>query len=309
MAHEVESLAYANEAPWHGLGTKVPDDISPDQMLIVAGLDWKVEKHPSYVVIDNEAIPTGQYSLVRSTDKSILTNVSEDWNPLQNHEAFEFFNDFVSLGNMKMESAGSLKNGQMVFALAKINDGFSVFGEDDIESYLLFSNPHQYGKTITVKSTMTRVVCMNTITAALNTESKRDVKINHCKKFNAEQVKMMLGMNHENLVKYKEMAEFLGSKKYNGESVKEYFNKIFPVSGDKKAISKNAELALTYLETQPGHDIVPGTWWNAFNAITYMSNHVIGRNEETRKYNLLYGNSVNLIQQAANEAIKFAEAA
>ena len=57
MAHELEmngdeaSMAYAGDLPWHGLGTKVPHDLSTDQMLKVAGLDWEVEKIPAYVDI------------------------------------------------------------------------------------------------------------------------------------------------------------------------------------------------------------------------------------------------------------------
>ena len=44
MAHQVETMAYAGEVPWHGLGVKVIDDLTPEQMMQKAGVDWSVEK-------------------------------------------------------------------------------------------------------------------------------------------------------------------------------------------------------------------------------------------------------------------------
>ena len=52
MAHELEmvngkaQMAYAGKVPWHGLGTKVPEDLTPAQMMKAAGLDWSVKKAP-----------------------------------------------------------------------------------------------------------------------------------------------------------------------------------------------------------------------------------------------------------------------
>ena len=52
MAHELEfvngkaQMAYSGAKPWHSLGTEVPADLTPTQMLEAAGLDWEVRKHP-----------------------------------------------------------------------------------------------------------------------------------------------------------------------------------------------------------------------------------------------------------------------
>ena len=46
MAHEIETMAYAGETPWHGLGELVSNDLTPAQMLKKANLDWQVEKRP-----------------------------------------------------------------------------------------------------------------------------------------------------------------------------------------------------------------------------------------------------------------------
>ena len=148
MAHEVETMAYAGEVPWHGLGVEVSNDLTPLQMMQKAGLDWRVEKVDAYVDINGEQVRTGQQALVRTSDCTILTNVTDAWNPLQNEEAFDFFAEYVAAGDMEMHTAGSLKNGQIVWALAKVKESFDVFGEDQVDSYFLFSNPHQYGNCL-----------------------------------------------------------------------------------------------------------------------------------------------------------------
>ena len=72
MAHMVETMAYSGETPWHGLGKPVPADLSPIQMLEAAGLDWTVDKVPTFAKIDGKQIYTGKDALVRSSDNSIL---------------------------------------------------------------------------------------------------------------------------------------------------------------------------------------------------------------------------------------------
>ena len=65
MAHQVETMAYAGEVPWHGLGEKVSNDLAPILMMDKAGLNWKVRELESFVEFDGNRMPTGQKSLVR----------------------------------------------------------------------------------------------------------------------------------------------------------------------------------------------------------------------------------------------------
>jgi hypothetical protein len=168
MAHLVETMAYAGEVPWHGLGVQVPSDLSPEQMLDKAGLNWTVEKKPAFFEMDDKKFPVGWSALTRSSDNSVLDIVSNDWNPVQNHEAFNFFEEYCRVGDMDMHTAGSLKNGQIVWALAKVKDSFELFKGDQVDSYLLFTNPHRFGQAIDIRFTPIRVVCNNTLQAALN---------------------------------------------------------------------------------------------------------------------------------------------
>ena len=325
MAHELEimengeaAMAYAGDLPWHGLGKKVPNDLSPEQMLKAANLDWTVERRPMFFKSDKGDVLTNSCALVRSTDEKLLTVVSNQWNPVQNKDAFEFFSDFVNAGDMEMHTAGSLKSGQIVWAMAKIKDSFELFGGDTVEGHLLFTNPHQFGRSIDIRFTPIRVVCNNTLSFALNAESKSAVKVNHRSQFDADEVKAMLGIASEKLASYKEQAAFLGSKKYQKETIIEYFNRVFPtLSKDqtlkndlrKAPISRQAEEAVAVLHTQPGARFAEGSWWQAFNTITYLTDHKLGRSGDTRLTSAWYGQNRIKKEKALDLAIEYAEAA
>ena len=311
MAHEIETMAYAGEVPWHGLGVQVIDDLTPQQMLEKAGLDWTVDKVPTYIDFNGQKIPTEDSALVRSSDGKILSVVSDDWNPVQNHTAFEFFNDFIMAGDMKMHTAGSIREGKNVWALAKVDESFEILGGDKVDSYLLFSNPHEYGKSIDIRFTPIRVVCNNTLSLALGTSSDLVVRLNHRRAFDTDSVKQTLGVAHKKMSTYKEAAEFLATKRYNGETLNNYLREIFPSLSkeNKEVMSRPAEQVLSVVDTQPGAEFAPGSWWNAFNAVTFTTDHVLGHSNESRLQSAWYGQNRQRKITALNKAIEYAEAA
>ena len=318
MAHELEfvngvaQMAYRESKgkPWHGLGTPIGDNMTPQDIMVAAGLNWEVEKVNTFINYNGKQVETGQQALVRSTDGKILTQVGQGWNPVQNAEAFNFFTDFVKAGDMVMDTAGSLKEGQIIWALADVRDGFSLFNGDEVRGYLLFSNPHQYGKAIDIKFVMERVVCNNTLTVALNEKNQPSVRVNHRSVFNAEKVKEILGLSHNKVEKFKEAAEFLGSKQYDRAKLEKFFGKIFGESTqENKTLSRTAERAMELVENQPGDHFRPGTWWNAYNAVTYMTDHELGRSADTRMASAWFGGNAKRKVDALDLAIDMAEAA
>ena len=318
MAHNVETMAYAGEVPWHGLGVPVSNDLTPNQMMKKAGLDWTVEQIDSYVTVGDKKIPTGMKALVRSSDNKVLTNIGQVWNPVQNEDAFNFFSEYVLKGDMEMHTAGSLKGGQLVWALAKVKESFDLFGGDTVESYLLFSNPHKYGFSIDVRFTPIRVVCNNTLSLSLEAKAERSVKVGHRTEFNADEVKKALGIASAKLSQYKEMAQFLGSKRYNIDNLIEYYNTVFPRTADKRVqnqelsvetLSKNAKAAFDAIELQPGAKYAEGSWWQAFNSVTYVTDHLQGRNPDNRLYSSWFGGNQIRKRDALKTALEFAEVA
>ena len=324
MVAAVETMAYAGEVPWHGLGTRVSNDISVDDMLRESGLDWKVISVPVYGELNGERIESNYEMLVRGTDQKVLTMITDKWNPVQNLEAFEFFREFVDAGSMEMHTAGSLQDGKWVWVLAKVSDTFELFGGDRVDSYLLFSNPHIYGRAVEVRFTPIRVVCNNTLNLSLGQKTDNKIRLNHRSTFDPELVKETLGIASEKMAKYKEMAQFLGTKSYKPQIVAEYFKEVFPgyskktdekpqnltqVQIDALGLSRNAKGALELVETQPGANFAPGSWWNAYNAVSYMTDHVIGRSQESRLTSSWYGLNKSVKVKALQKAVEYAEAA
>ena len=318
MAHEVETMAYAGQVPWHGLGVPVSNDLTPVQMMDKAELNWKVREVESFIEFDGKRMATGQKSLVRETDGKILTNVGENWNPVQNETAFDFFHEYVMAGDMEMHTAGSLKGGQMVWALAKVKDSFEILGGDRIDSYLLFSNPHQYGKAIDIRFTPIRVVCNNTLSLSLDSKKDNSVKMGHRVEFDASQVKRALGIAKDKMETYSDMATFLAGKRFTQDSYIEYLNAVFPRTADKRVqgkglsvdtLSRNAKIAYDVLETQPGAEYAEGSWWQAFNSVTFITDHVQGRNSDNRLYSSWFGGNQVRKRDALKTAIEYAEAA
>ena len=324
MAHELEmidgqaQMAYVGDVPWHGLGTKVSPDLSPQQIMVKAGLDWKVEKCPTFASKDGvDLIPTGSHALLRSSDNKVLTQVGDGWNPVQNETAFEFFNEYVMAGDMEMHTAGSLKGGQIVWALAKVKESFDILGDDQVDSYLLFSNPHQYGKAVNVRFTPIRVVCNNTLSLSLGAFSNNSINISHRSEFNPEQVKEAMGIAHEKFEKYREICEFLSTKKFTMESLIGYYNDVFPrtykgknppVVKSYSDLTTNAKKAFDCLETQPGANYGEGTWWQALNSVTYMTDHLMGRSLDSRLSSSWFGSNQVRKEKAVYKALELAEA-
>jgi phage/plasmid-like protein (TIGR03299 family) len=316
MSHEVETMAYAGELPWHGLGTEVSNELTPLQMMQKAGVDWEVEQQK--IVTESGLEINDKVALVRTSDNTLLDVTGKDWKPVQNQEAFTFFSEFVAAGDMEMHTAGSLKEGRNVWALAKVKESFDVFGEDRVDSYLLFSNPHQYGKAVDVRFTPIRVVCNNTLTFSLQSASKNSVKVGHRTAFDADTVKETLGLASEKFAKYKEMAQFLGSRKISAESLIQYYNDVFPTTSRKEEktpvvvyddLSKAAKMCYDALEVQPGAQFAAGTWWQAFNSVTYYTDHLQGRNSENRLHNQWFGYNQAKKVTAAEKAVAYATAA
>ena len=322
--HNVETMAYSGECPWHGLGNPVSNDLSTYEMMVAAGCDWTVSKHPMYMDIGGEKVAIeDRVGLIRDNDNSVLDIVGEGWEPTQNEEAFDTFKEFIEKGNMEMHTAGSLQGGKIVWVMAKVKSDFTLFGGDRVEQHLLFTNPHKFGMNRDVRFTPTRVVCNNTLAMALNGKVNSVFKSSHRVKFNPDLMKETLGITEKKMDDYKEMASFLGSKAYDMESVMEFFNNVFPSlavrtekkkAGDENLVvegkdSRNATQCKYLLESQPGVEFAPGSWWQAFNAVTFLTDHIQGRTSDARVYNAWYGQNQTLKLKAAKMALDFAKKA
>lgn len=311
-------MAYAGETPWHGLGVPVGNDLSAENMMIAAGCNWNVGKFDNICYVTQPGagpvkVKTGEQSLIRLSDNKVLSpSVGPGWEPVQNSEAFDFFREFVERGDMEMHTAGSLQDGKIVWALAKVDESFTIGDGDKVESFLLFSNSHMFGRSMVIDFTPIRVVCNNTLTMALASKSANRVTVSHRVKFDADRVKALMGIAHERLDAYHAGAEALSTAKASADDLATYFGKVFPLTSAKnvrgKTLSANAERALMLNGNpmQPGAGMSPGTWWEAFNTVTFMADHELARNNDTRLFNSWLGTARTLKIDAFASAVEMA---
>lgn len=268
MPANVETMFYAGETPWHGLGVPVIEAQSSADALRLSGLDWEVQSRRIQVA-GGSAIE-GYKANVRSTDGRVLGIVTNRYKIVQNRDAFAFTDMLLGEG-VKYETAGSLANGQRIWLLARM-DTTKICG-DDVTPYLVFTNSHDGTGSIKAAMTPIRVVCQNTLTAAI-AGAKRTWSTKHCGDINGklEDARNTLKFANQYMDKLEEQADIMTQIIVPNPLFIEYLYKMFPVSNDATERQKrNIEYQRSALQDIYNNkdDIKKfnGTAWGVLNAV------------------------------------------
>lgn len=303
-------MSYVGDAPWHRLGTKLPAGATAAEMSRAAHLDWTVSLHQAmFKNSAGEIVPyESKRVLVRDDVGAPLDIVSDEWYPLQNEDAFRILDEIVRRCGAEMDTAGALDGGRTVWGLARLKMEEEIVPGDVIESYALLVNPHRYGHTIRVMSTAVRVVCHNTLTAAISSTGTRnvDLRYRHTKQLDTDGI---AAMTEEVIDRFRDFvfkSKLLSTKPARDVEVEQYLQRLFPNRGETER-NKALESARRALETQPGAAFGAGTWWQAFNAVTYTVDHVLGRSDTTRFRSAMTGLGAAKKQEALNLALEYAD--
>ena len=332
MAHQVETMAYAGELPWHGLGVKVEETLTPEQILIEAGLDWTVSKRPLqypslHVGAEEYCDATDQFALVRDSDNQFLDVVGKTYQPTQNRDAFDFFDQFVKETKLRMHTAGSLCEGKFVWALAATDKSFEIGPQNDkVDSYILLVSPHQFGKALIAQQTTVRVVCANTLALALGQKSNPSYRMPHSRVFDAAaktEAAKLLDLTNANFVEFKAQSEALAGHALSHVQADDFFHELLKI--EQEVANTNDGLVAAndggygksrrfdqFLEAfegnSPGAELsgTKGTLWGAVNAVTYVVDHVSVRNRERAFRDSLFGYRGEMKRRALTQALKWA---
>ena len=286
MSANVETMMYVKkterDVPWHGLGTPVQEAPNSAEALRLAGLDWEVVSR-DIQLCGGKKIP-GYHANVRSSDNSVLGVVGERYKIVQNNDAFAFTDGIIGEG-ARYETAGSLSGGRRVWMLAKL-DNFKLAG-DDTENYLCFANTHDGSGAVKVIITPVRVVCNNTLNAALSS-AKRSFSMRHTLNVDKkiEEAKMALELNARYIVELADFAEVMAKKKLEDIRLKEILNELFKTTDKSTDLQKrNAEeckQAFYVCYAAPDIAKFQGTAWGAINAMSDLVGHSLPhRNTKT----------------------------
>jgi phage/plasmid-like protein (TIGR03299 family) len=310
MSHEVETMAFANEVPWHGLGNNIDATASVDDWLVAAGLNWNVDLRPMYAHLGNKMIRVPNKSaLIRDRDNRVLTIASDAWKPIQNRAMLEFFNEYARAGGATLETAGSLRDGKLVWGLANLNHGFYTNnGADAVKGYVLFASPHEHGKVTSVRVTGTRVVCANTMQIAMGDRDMLYTQ-SHVHSFNFDNAREHIGLAHEGMLQLElnakaleqlQMSEFdtvrLLAKYFqpDTEQTDDSINLLLSNRNERTIVRKNLSDVWRCLEDAPG--ATPGNGWGVLNAVTYWADHEASNSQDARLRSAWFGKN-NVLKQ------------
>jgi phage/plasmid-like protein (TIGR03299 family) len=320
--HEIEyyndawSMFYVGEVPWHGLGKPLSDPPTVEDAIRFAGLDWNVDR--VQLVMEGTETQVPAFANVRSTDRKVLGVVGPTYRPLQNMDAFKWFQPYLDSDVVSLETAGSLRGGKHVWILARIKqDPIEIVKNDPVAAYILLSNSHNGSASIRAGFTGIRAVCMNTLAAAHDNKSSKLLKVRHTENavLALEDIRESMDVARQEFVTTTEGMRAMARKGVTTETLKQYVKAIFePKMTIQDENEKNEKLerqvarVIPLFENGRGSDVpgVRGTMWGAYNAITELLTWERGRSADTRLENLWLGDAGNIAQRAYNVAVKMA---
>jgi len=330
MAHMIDittgtaAMAYTGATPWHGLGQALTPGASIETWTREAGLGYTVIESPvKYYTPATTELQTwpNRKVLSRSDTGAPLAVVSDGYHVVQPGEVMEFFRELVDLGGFQLETAGALSDGKRVWALASVGDAAPVVDRDLVKPYLLLGTSYDGTMATVAKFTAIRVVCNNTITAAVGgysqgrvikgeAETSRGylasaVRVLHSEKFEREAVRLQLGIvanAWENfLVQSRQLAAVPMSTEQADDFLAELLKPWHRADLDVRESKAFRRIRELFDGRAIGSDLpgVAGTRWAMLNAVTELVDHERGRSNNTRMESAWFGSGAALKARAA----------
>jgi phage/plasmid-like protein (TIGR03299 family) len=294
MSHGItkkDSMFSVREVPWHGLGKVLKTNPrSVEDALKKAGLNWEVIKAPMYAQVGKgkrtKYVEVPDYFLTMRTDTmDPLAPVHARYEPIQNRDAFSFLDNI--LGEVIVETCGSIQGGKRVWMMTRLPDHIEVAG-DTVVPYAGVYAGHDAKQALTVATTPIRWVCQNTITYGL-TVAPAKYTLRHIGGNLSERIyeaREALGITVNYYKQFKKVGDKLGSKKLADSKMAKVLGDLYPIEqsmGDRAA--KNREEAretvmALFKGTMGGTQArtvgnAPGSAWAGVNAIAEYQDHFI----------------------------------
>lgn len=311
MAHEItqrvdgfNEMAFVGETPWHGLGQEIDENSSIEEWQKAAGMDWTINSSPvKFDAEGNDQIYSGQNVLYRSDTYLPLSVVSNRYKAVQPVEVLEFFRDLIDENGFKINTAGTLRGGKRMWALAETGKFGEVCKGDGVGGFLLLSTSCDRTLATTARFTTVRVVCNNTLTMAVNDKSNC-VSFSHIQQFDHEKVKEKLGTAVASFGSFMDMAKVLQKQKLRQAQAQQFVaDLITPLNQVKDSpIEENRaykKIMALFDSEAKGQELVGYSKWGMLNAVTeYVDHHNPSRNNDARLDSAWFGTGDRLKNRA-----------
>lgn len=293
MSHELDfskgfaavALRGGAKSAWHKLGQTIEDGDSLEVIQGKAGLEWTAMVVPSQYEFNGSLIVSDNFHMVRSDTGASLSVMSSRYKPVQPSDVLAFFRDFILTDDrFELETAGALKGGKVIWALARFRESLDV-GGDAHSPYVLLTTSFDGTMATRAQGTMVRVVCNNTLTAAVYGGERAVIKVPHYKDFSRESVQSDAAERLANIVssfdQYKAMGEALQGVRLAAFQIEGLFKRLSidkAAKGDTdktpsgKARGQLEALLSAYRDTL-AEGTQGGTAWAALNGVTRYVDH------------------------------------
>lgn len=328
MAHMIDettgraAMAYTGATPWHGLGQALTPGASIETWTREAGLGYDVLESPvQYSTPASSELQRwpDRKVLHRSDTGAPLAVVSDGYRVVQPSEIMDFFRELVELGGFQLETAGALSDGRRVWALASVADAAPVVSQDLVKPYLLLGTSYDGTMATVAKFTAIRVVCNNTITAAVGgygngrvLESEKNlgylksaVRVLHSERFDAESVRLQLGIVANAWESFLVQSRQLAGQPMAAEAADAFVAELLQPYHTSKLPMNETRAYKRIMALFNGGAIgselpgVAGTKWAMLNAVTELVDHERGRSNNTRIESAWFGAGAALKARAA----------
>lgn len=309
MPHEFESGVFTEGRPaWHGLGTVLPNDsLDSAEALTYSGLaGWELTKQPIYVGNPEDGyrqVPD-HFAVTRATDSRALGVVGHNYRIVQNEEAFAWADELLGGEGFHYKTAGSLRGGQVTWLLASTPFKLDL-PDSPVDMYLMLTNTHDGSGAVTAAVTPVRVVCMNTLRAALD-RAQASYRIRHTSGAQArlDDAQRVLGLTRGAAERVRQRAEQLSSTRIGEHDWRAFLDALVPDppdsrQGQARAATVRDGIDRLYRGERFGQDEVRGTAWGAWQAVVAYNDHSMTSRrtrtstaEETRFERILGGANI-----------------
>jgi phage/plasmid-like protein (TIGR03299 family) len=315
MAHLLEQMAYIGDTPWHGLGNQLSAHEPIEVWAKQAGMDWQIREAPVRFMTnapesigEMESFPENKV-LFRSDTNSPLSVVSQRYKVVQPSEILEFYRDLTEVSGFELETAGILKGGRKIWALARTGQSSTLRGNDVTNAYVLLATACDGTLATTAQFTSIRVVCNNTLAVALGS-STGAVKVPHNTSFDPQLVKRQLGISVATWDSFMYRMKGLSERKVMSNEAANYVRRVFS-NLDKTTPPNTNERAMAKVMTLfDGHGkgaelaSSKGTAFGLLNSVTEFVDHERrARSADHRLESAWFGQGAALKEKALEQAL------
>lgn len=315
MAHHIEQMAYVGQTPWHGLGNELSDKQPIEVWAEQAGMNWTIQESPVQYLASSDPTHSTTMTfpdskvLFRSDTRAALSVVSQRYKVVQPAEILEFYRDLTEQSGFELQTAGVLKGGRKLWALAKTGQSTAIKGNDVTKGYVLLATACDGTLATTAQFTSIRVVCNNTLAVALD-DSLGAVKVPHSTTFEPETVKRQLGISVSNWDAFMYRMKVLSERKVKHADAQDYFLRIFSDSNKAASAKPNEKAMAKALSMYDGQgrgaelSSSKGTALGLLNAVTEFVDHERrARNTDYRLDSAWFGQGAAIKQKALDQAM------